>query len=86
MAIPGKSPVKMKSQIFYFIHPRDDGLVEGEVWTVVWLKVRCGQLPRRKEKVTCWDFSFILIFHLQVHFSMLRRWVCKFAEAVTGFE
>jgi hypothetical protein len=38
-------------------------------------------------KVTCLDFpSFIFIFHLRVHFSILWMWICRFAEAVMGFE
>ena len=54
---------------------------------LVWLKVRCGHFHLLNEKVTCLDFSsFIFIFHLRVHFSMHWRWVCKFVEAVMGFE
>jgi hypothetical protein len=54
---------------------------------LVWLRRSGGQIPLRSVKVTCLDFSsFIFIFHLRVHFSMLWRWVCKFAEAVMGFE
>jgi len=54
---------------------------------LTWLKMSCGQFPLLSEKVTCFDFSsFIFIFHLRVHFSMLWRLVCKFAEAVMGFE
>ena len=53
----------------------------------IWLKVSCGQLPLLSEKVTCLDFSsFIFIFHLRVHFSMLWRRVCKLADAVMGLE
>jgi hypothetical protein len=37
--------------------------------------------------IQCLDFSsFIFIFHLRVHFSILCRCVCKFAEAVMEFE
>ena len=36
--------------------------------------------------VTCVDLaSFIFNLHFQVQFSMLRRWVCRFAVAEMGF-
>jgi hypothetical protein len=54
---------------------------------LIWLKMSWGQFPLLSVKVTCLNFSsFIFIFHLRVHFSILWRWICRFAEAVMEFE
>jgi len=44
-------------------------------------------VPFRRVNVICADLvSFIFSRHLRVHCSILRKWACRFIEAMVGFE
>ena len=53
---------------------------------MVLMKYSCGMFPFRSVNVICVDlFWLIFNLHLWVHFSMLSRWVCRFAIATLRF-
>ena len=49
------------------------------------IKVEVGGISPSQRECDVDLASFILSLHFWVQFSVLRRWVCRFAVAVMGF-